>query len=151
MSTKPRRAQHPEKPASGLIDATRAAGRLRAAEWALTAVSRRADLIGEIAALQGDLARRRAELAADDGLLARKLYELEALEKGEATKAAAFGPSSSLTLTLQQAAALLGVSEATAKSIGKRHGIGWCRDGRWRFSRNEVMHYVSGLPVESCL
>lgn len=139
------------KPASGSVDVTRAANRMRAAEWALTAGSRRADLIGEIAALQGDLARRRAEMAADEGLLTRKLKELEALEKGEAAKAAAFGPSSSLTLTLQQAAALLNVSEATAKKIGEKHGIGWCRDGRWRFSRIEVMHYATGLPVESCL
>ena len=151
MPAKKRPSQQLNKSTPSHVDTTRAADRIRAAEWALTSASRRVDLIGEIAALQSDISRRRAELAADEGLLARKFGELEALEKGQAARAEAFGPPSSPTLTLQQACGLLGCTEATAKKIGERHGFGWCRDGRWRFSRLELTHYVSGLPTEPCL
>lgn len=151
MSAKRRPTRQISRPVTSPVDTTRAAGRIRAAEWALTAASRRIDLIGEIAALQSDISRRRTELAADEGLLARKFGELEAIEKGQASRAEAFGPASSPTLTLQQACGLLGCTEATAKKIGERHGFGWCRDGRWRFSRLELTHYVSGLPTEPCV
>lgn len=144
----PRPGNRPAPPAGDQVGVTRAANRIRAAEWALTAGSRRIDLIAEIARLQGDIGRRRAELAEDESLLARRFGELVAIEKGEAAKAAAFGPANSLTLTLQEAAGLLRCSEATAVKIGERHSIGWVRDGRWRFSRVEVIAYVSGLPIE---
>ena len=134
-------------PESGTVNVTRAADRIRAAEWALTEGSRRIDLIAEIAQLQAALGRRRAELAEDEKLLALRFAELEAIEKGQAVKAAAFGPPRSPSVTLKQVCGLLGCTEATAKKLGEKHGFGWCRDGRWRFSRAEVVAYVSGLPT----
>lgn len=116
--------------------------RLRQIDEQETAV-RRVELFSEIATLQSDLAQRRASLAADEQVLAKKFAELEAIEKREHVKAIALAPAKSVYLKTCEAASLLRCNEATAKKKGLKHGFAWKVDGRFMFSEPDLKAYLA--------
>ena len=103
----------------------------------------RLELIAGIARVQTSIAQRRAEMAADDALLAAMFLELEAHEKRAARRAFAFSPPAPLWLTLKEAAGLARCSVATMKAKAKKHRFGECVDGRWRIVRDELIAYLT--------
>ncbi len=66
------------------------------------------------------------------------LDELVAIERAAAPAAAVRHH-----LTLDEAAALAGCTRATMRRHAIRHGFGWKSGGRWRFSRERLMAFLS--------
>ncbi|MGU3449630.1 hypothetical protein [Methylobacterium sp. 391_Methyba4] len=124
------------------LDDRKALARLRAADED-PATRQKLELIAGIARVQTSIAQRRAEMAADDALLAAMFGELEALEKREARRALALAPPAPLWLTLKEAAGLGRCSVATMKAKAKKHRFGECVDGRWRIFRDELVAYLT--------
>jgi len=126
------------------LDTKTAVARLRAAEQAAMP-NRRVELTAECAALQASLVRRRAEIRADEELLALKFAELEALDRSDLARARALGPPSKAFLTMGEACGIAGCGEATMRKKIRQHGFGWLVDRRWQISQPDLIAHLAQL------
>lgn len=131
-------------PAAPPLDTKTIVSRLRAAEHAAIP-SRRVELIAECASLQASLVRRRAEIQADDELLAVKLAELEALDRSDLARARALAPPPKAFITMGEACSIAGCGEATMRKKIRQHGFGWLVDRRWRISQVDLIAHLAQI------
>jgi hypothetical protein len=126
------------------LDTKTFVARLRAAEQA-SMPSRRVELITECASLQASLVRRRAEIHADEQLLALKFAELEALDRSDVARAQALAPPPKAFLTMKEACGIAGCNDATMRKKIRQHGFGWLVDRRWRISQPDLIAHLAQL------
>lgn len=128
-----------------VLDSAAVAQRLRAAEYGRVD-RRRAELTTAIASLHASILRRRAELQADDVVLARMIDELAALDRADLRRAQMLAPAPPAYLTLGEACRVAGRSENTMRKLIRERRFAWKVDGRWRVSQPDLVAYLAGLP-----